>query len=86
MGFSNLETVDSALVELVTFYHPEERIGMRMKDGRFVAVENATGEDRAVLERNYLHIFEKGQSKGRTCKFRAFRRSYERRLDFTEQS
>jgi hypothetical protein len=69
MGFSNLETVDSALVELVTFYHPEERIGMRMKDGRFVAVENATGEDRAVLERNYLHIFERDSPKGGLANF-----------------
>ena len=58
MGFSNLETVDSAFVDFVTIYRLKQKIGLRLKDGTYMAVENATNADRAELARSNVHVYE----------------------------
>jgi hypothetical protein len=59
MVFSNGRDVDSTLVEIVTFYHRDGRIGLRLDDGTFVDIEHANKSDREQLEMSGLTTFEK---------------------------
>jgi hypothetical protein len=52
--FSNLQKVDSAHIEVVTIY-PHNRIGIRMKSGKFIEIQKSTKRDMSLLEHNHVY-------------------------------
>jgi hypothetical protein len=53
--FSNSQIVDSAYIDVVTVY-PNNRIGIRMKGGKFIEIKESTDRDMSLLKLNHIPL------------------------------
>jgi hypothetical protein len=53
MTFSDFQTIDSANIDVVTFY-PYNRVGIRLKSGQFIEIKKATEQDISSLKASHV--------------------------------